>query len=75
MMRRKLLINQRIKNSWTQEELAKKVGISQQSVSLIEIGKRKPTIEIAKKLELLFNIPMESLFSDIFLDIDTTKCN
>lgn len=69
------LINQRIKNKWTQKEVANKVGVSQQTISLIETGKRRPTIELAKKLEILFNVPMEELFKDIFLKINTTICD
>lgn len=67
---RKLLINMRIKNQYTQKQVAEMIGISQQMISLIETGKRRPTIEIAKKLEVLFNTPMEELFSDIFSNIN-----
>lgn len=54
----------------TQKNLAKTIGISQQMVSLIENEKRKPTIEVAKKLEILFKTPMEELFPDIFSNIE-----
>ena len=39
-------------------------------ISLIETEKRKPTIEIAKRLEILFKTPMEELFPDIFSNIN-----
>lgn len=67
---RKSLINKRIENKMTQKNLAKTIGISQQMVSLIENEKRKPTIEVAKKLEILFKTPMEELFPDIFSNIE-----
>ncbi|TCU64446.1 putative transcriptional regulator [Tissierella praeacuta] len=67
---RKVLINKRIKNKITQDRLAQMIGISQQMISLIETGKRRPTIEIAKKLEVLFKTPMEELFADIFSNIN-----
>ena len=75
MSTRNLLINLREKKQWTQEKLAKKLDVTQQTVSLIENGKRNPTILMAKRLELIFNIPMEELFPDIFLKIKTTECN
>lgn len=67
---RKLLINKRTKNKITQKRLSQMIGISQQMISLIETGKRKPTIETAKKLEILFSTPMEELFPDIFENIN-----
>lgn len=67
---RKVLINKRIKNKITQDRLAQMIGISQQMISLIETGKRRPTIETAKKLEVLFKTPMEELFPDIFSNIN-----
>lgn len=67
---RKSLINKRIENKFTQKNLAEMIGISQQMISLIENERRKPTIEIAKKLEVLFKTPMEELFPDIFSNLD-----
>lgn len=34
----------------TQQELADKVGITRSQICMIEIGKSKPSIELAKKL-------------------------
>ncbi|WP_158219998.1 helix-turn-helix transcriptional regulator [Tissierella sp. P1] len=64
------MINKRIENKLTQKNLAEIIGISQQMISLIETEKRKPTIEIAKRLEILFKTPMEELFPDIFSNIN-----
>ncbi|WP_406242061.1 helix-turn-helix transcriptional regulator [Tissierella carlieri] len=64
------MINKRIENKLTQKNLAEIIGISQQMISLIETEKRKPTIEIVKRLEILFKTPMEELFPDIFSNIN-----
>ncbi|MGX1902020.1 helix-turn-helix transcriptional regulator [Thermolongibacillus altinsuensis] len=48
----------RILNDMTQVEISKKLGISQSLYSLIENGKRKPSKEIAEKIERLFGVSM-----------------
>lgn len=75
MLKREYLIKLREKNGWLQEDVANKTGTTQQTVSLLENGKRNPSIKLAKSFEILFEEPMENLFPDIFLTIDTTKCN
>lgn len=72
---RTLLIKLREQNNLKQEELAKVLGTSQQNISLIENGRRNPSIKLAKKFEIFYKKPMEELFPDIFLDAETTKCN
>ena len=56
-----LLYELRDKANLTQDELAKKLGITNKAVSKWENGKAKPTIDILKKLSILFNIPIENL--------------
>jgi len=73
--KRKVLIALREAKGWKQEDLAGMLNISQQAISLYENGKRDPSIRLAKKFELLFKMPMEELFPDIFLDDRTTGCN
>lgn len=65
--KRKMLIALREAKGWKQEDVAKMLNISQQAISLYENGKRDPSIRLAKKFELLFKMPMEELFPDIFL--------
>ncbi|MCK8824692.1 helix-turn-helix transcriptional regulator [Fuchsiella alkaliacetigena] len=69
------MIAKRTAKNWSQEKLASKIGTSQQNISLIENGKRNPTLKLAKKLEIVLEEKMENLFPDIFLAIETTKCN
>lgn len=69
------LIKARTSRELSQKELADILDLTQQAVSLLETGSRKPALIVAKKLEDFFNIPMEELFPDIFLDNHTTICN
>ena len=43
----------------TQIELAKLIGISRSSLSLIERGERKPSYEVMKKISQALNEPVE----------------
>ena len=56
-----LLYELRNKANLTQDELAKKLGITNKAVSKWENGKAKPTTDILKKISILFNIPIENL--------------
>ena len=49
-------------NKLTQEQLAKKVSVSKQTISKWELGKCKPGIEKLKKLSKVFNVNIEVLF-------------
>lgn len=75
MQKRELLIKLREQKQWKQEDVAKMIGTTQQNISLIENGKRNPSIRLAKKFEILFKRPMEELFPDIFYNNETTNCN
>lgn len=52
---------ERIKNSWTLEYVASEIGITNQAVSKIELGKSNPSYEVLIKLEKLFNLPHQEL--------------
>ena len=49
--------------NWTQEGLAKRVGVSRQTIIAIEKGTYNPSLELAFKLAQLFNRPIEDIFS------------
>lgn len=51
----------------SQLDLGNQLGISRVSVSLIETGKARPTLQIVKGLSKLFDIDMERLVSAIDL--------
>ena len=47
----------------TQEELARKVGVTRQTINAIEKGKYNPSLDLAFKLAWLFEMTIEELFS------------
>lgn len=53
----------RIKQGLTQEEFAKKIGISRQSYLLIEAGKRDFKFGTLKKFKKAFNLTEEQAFN------------
>lgn len=53
----------RARNNLNQTELAKKAGISRQTVSLIERGEYLPSILIALKIARIFGEPVDNVFS------------
>jgi len=60
-------MNSRLKNlremmDFTQEELAREVGISRQSLIALERGRCKPSIDIAREISDFFEMPIELIF-------------
>jgi putative transcriptional regulator len=53
---------QRVIRNMTQEELARKVGVTRQTINAIEKGKYNPSLELAFKLAKLFDMKIEELF-------------
>lgn len=47
----------------TQEQLGSKIGISGSAIRMIELGKRKGSAKVNKKLAEFFNIPEETLIN------------
>ena len=54
----------RAERSWSQADLAEKLGVSRQSVNAIETGRFDPSLPLAFKLSRLFQLPIESIFSE-----------
>ena len=50
-------------NNFTQEELAKKIGVSRQTINSIETNRYVPSTLLALKLSKLFNKPVNDFFS------------
>lgn len=46
----------------TQEELARQLGVTRQTVNAIENDKYNPTLSLAFKLSRLFGEPIEAIF-------------
>jgi putative transcriptional regulator len=54
----------RAERSWSQADLADRLGVSRQSVNAIETGRFDPSLPLAFKLAKLFHLPIESIFSE-----------
>lgn len=45
-----------------QQEMGKLIGVSRQTISLIERGDYSPSITLALKIAQVFNVPVENIF-------------
>lgn len=48
--------------SWSQAELARRLGVSRQTVNAVERGKYHPSLPLAFKIARLFERPIEDVF-------------
>lgn len=46
----------------TQQELADRVGVTRQTVNAIEGNKYSPSLEVAFRIALVFDVPLERAF-------------
>lgn len=53
----------RIERGWTQKFVAEKVGVTKSTINLLESGLRKPSYEVLVKLEKIFGLSHNELFS------------
>ena len=54
---------QRAIHNLTQEELAKKIGVSRQTINAMELSKYVPSTVLALKLAQVFNQKVEEIFT------------
>jgi putative transcriptional regulator len=47
----------------TQQELAKLVGVTRQTINSLENGKYAPSLDLAFRIALAFDVPLDSVFS------------
>ena len=52
----------RAKLGFTQEDLAKKIAVTRQTIIALEKGSYTPSLELAFKLADLFEVPIEEIF-------------
>ena len=52
----------RAERSWSQQELADRLGVSRQSVNAIETGKYDPSLPLAFRIADLFALTIEEIF-------------
>lgn len=60
-MKNTIKIERAVKNI-TQEELAKKIGVSRQTINAMEAGKYVPSTVLALKIAKYFNKKVEGIF-------------
>ena len=53
----------RATRSWSQGDLAERLGVSRQSVNAIETGKYDPSLPLAFRIAELFGLAIEEVFS------------
>lgn len=46
----------------TQAELARRVGVTRQTIIAIEQGKYSPTLEVAFQIAAVFDVPLDKVF-------------
>lgn len=52
----------RAERDWTQEDLARRAGVSRQTINAIETGKYNPSLDLAFKLAAIFEQRIEQIF-------------
>ena len=52
----------RAERSWSQQDLAERLGVSRQSVNAIETGKYDPSLPLAFRIADLFALSIEAIF-------------
>ena len=49
---------------WSQGELARRLGVSRQTVNAVETDKYDPSLPLALRMAILFAVPVDQLFID-----------
>lgn len=52
----------RAEHGWSQAELARRLGVSRQTVNSIEVGKYDPSLPLAFKIARVFELGLEAIF-------------
>ncbi|TDO29065.1 helix-turn-helix transcriptional regulator [Sediminibacterium goheungense] len=60
-MKNKIKVQRAIHNL-TQDDLAKKIAVSRQTINTMESGKYVPSTVLALKMARLFGVPVEEIF-------------
>lgn len=46
----------------TQQELARRVGVTRQTINAIELEKYSPSLDVAFRIAAVFEVPLEEVF-------------
>ncbi|MED1287534.1 MULTISPECIES: helix-turn-helix transcriptional regulator [Bacillus] len=55
----------RIKTSMTQEQLARKIGVTRQTIGLIEKGEYNPSLQLCVAIAKVLNKTLDDLFWEV----------
>lgn len=55
----------RAERRWSQAELAERLGVSRQTINVIENGKYDPSLPLALKIGVLFGKYVEDIFGPV----------
>jgi putative transcriptional regulator len=58
---------------WTQRELAKKLGVTQNYIPAMELGNRNPSADLRQKMMQLFKVDFEDLFTVVMVNPNTKR--
>ena len=61
---RNWLRNKRLENKLTQSEIAEMAGVDATMISKIELGERRPSVELAKKIASVLGFNWTRFFED-----------
>ena len=53
----------RAERDWTQTDLASALNVTRQTIHAIETEKYDPSLPLAFKISILFNLPIEQIFT------------
>ena len=52
----------RAERDWSQQELARRLDVSRQSINAIETGRYDPSLPLAFRIADVFDMPIEAIF-------------
>jgi putative transcriptional regulator len=54
----------RVGRGWSQGELARRLGVSRQTINAVETDKYDPSLPLAMRMSRVFGLPIDALFHD-----------
>ena len=63
----------RLRNGWTQQEVADKVGLKKSMISMLERNERKPSFAVLEAFADVFNVDLDMLAGDKRSQVDELR--
>lgn len=54
----------RTERGWSQQELGDRLGVSRQAVIALETDRHDPSLDLAYRIAVVFDLPIESIFEN-----------